>query len=54
MKTTRRIPPSRDWAFLILLWLTGVSGFALEIADYLPKPAPWTYWTLLVPHFRGG
>jgi len=36
-----------DWAFLILLWLTGVSGFVLEIAIYLPQPAAWAYWTLL-------
>lgn len=36
-----------DWAFLILLWLTGVSGFLLEIAVYLPSPAPWMYWTLV-------
>jgi nitrate reductase gamma subunit len=36
-----------DWAFLILLWLTGVSGFLLEVAVYLPSPAPWMYWTLL-------
>jgi len=36
-----------DWAFLILLWLTGVSGFALETALYLPQPAIWAYWTLL-------
>ena len=36
-----------DWAFLALLWATGVSGFALEVAVYLPHPAPWAYWTLL-------
>lgn len=36
-----------DWSFLALLWLTGVSGFALEIALYLPQPAIWAYWTLL-------
>jgi ferredoxin/nitrate reductase gamma subunit len=36
-----------DWAFLILLWLTGVSGFLLELGVYLPHPAPWMYWTLL-------
>lgn len=36
-----------DWAYLILMWLTGVSGFLLEIALYLPQPAPWAYWTLL-------
>ena len=36
-----------DWSFLTLLWLTGMSGFALEIAVYLPHPAIWAYWTLL-------
>ena len=36
-----------DWAFLILLWLTGISGFVLEIAIYLPQPTIWAYWTLL-------
>ena len=36
-----------DWALLTLLWLTGVSGFALEIAIYLPHPEIWAYWTLL-------
>jgi ferredoxin/nitrate reductase gamma subunit len=36
-----------DWAFLILLWLTGMSGFLLETAVYLPSAAPWMYWTLL-------
>jgi ferredoxin len=42
-----RISTVSDWAFLSLLWLTGVSGFLLELAVYLPKPAPWAYWTLL-------
>ncbi len=36
-----------DWAFLILLWLTGITGFVLEIAVYLPTFAPWAYWILL-------
>jgi ferredoxin len=36
-----------DWVFLLLLWLTGASGFVLEIALYLPYPGPWAYWTLL-------
>jgi nitrate reductase gamma subunit len=36
-----------DWAFLVLLWLTGMSGFVLEIAVYLPHPEVWAYWTLL-------
>lgn len=36
-----------DWVLLALLWLTGLSGFALEIAVYLPQPAAWAYWALL-------
>lgn len=35
-----------DWLFLGLLWLTGVSGFLLELALYTP-PAAWGYWVLL-------
>jgi ferredoxin len=45
-ETTSRSSVS-DWAFLALLWLTGISGFALEIAVYLPHPAAWAYWMLL-------
>ena len=37
-----------DWAFLILLWLGGMSGFALEAAIYLPQPYGLSYWILLV------
>ena len=37
-----------DWAFLVLLWLGGMSGFALEVAIYLPQPYGWSYWMLLV------
>jgi ferredoxin len=37
-----------DWAFLILLWLAGMSGFALEAAIYLPQAYGWSYWMLLV------
>ena len=36
-----------DWAFLILLWLGGMTGFALEVAIYLPQPHAWGYWMLL-------
>lgn len=35
-----------DWSFLIMMWLSGVSGFALEAALYLP-PQAWGYWILL-------
>ncbi|MEN8242678.1 MAG: 4Fe-4S dicluster domain-containing protein [Chloroflexota bacterium] len=36
-----------DWAFLVLLWVSGVTGFAVEISLYLPQ-AMWGYWLLLV------
>jgi nitrate reductase gamma subunit len=36
-----------DWSILMLLWLSGVSGFVLEIAVYLPQPPVWGYWMLL-------
>jgi nitrate reductase gamma subunit len=36
-----------DWTFLILLWLSGVSGFLLEISLYLPTTPIWGYWMLL-------
>jgi nitrate reductase gamma subunit len=29
------------------LWLTGVSGFALELALYLPEAPVWGYWVFL-------
>jgi ferredoxin len=36
-----------DWSFLILMWLAGMTGFALELAIYLPHPYAWGYWMLL-------
>jgi len=36
-----------DWVFLALMWLSGVTGFLLEIAVYLPQPYAWSYWMLL-------
>lgn len=36
-----------DWLFLVLLWISTVSGFALEIAIYLPQAPVWGYWMLL-------
>jgi len=36
-----------DWVFLALMWLSGVTGFTLEIAVYLPQPYAWSYWMLL-------
>jgi ferredoxin len=36
-----------DWTFLALIWITGVSGFAIEIALYLPSAPAWGYWVFL-------
>lgn len=44
--STHSVPS--DWSFLVLLWLAGITGFALEMALYLPQPQPWNYWMLLV------
>ena len=32
-----------DWTFLSLLWIAGASGFALELALYLPQAPIWGY-----------
>jgi hypothetical protein len=36
-----------DWTLLALLWITGVTGFVLELALYLPEPPSWGYWFFL-------
>jgi quinone-modifying oxidoreductase, subunit QmoC len=36
-----------DFTFLILLWLSGVTGFIIEIALYLPGAPLWGYWTFI-------
>jgi len=36
-----------DWTLLALLWITGVTGFALELALYLPAVPAWGYWVFL-------
>ncbi len=36
-----------DWTLLALLWITGVTGFGLELALYLPQPPSWGYWVFL-------
>jgi ferredoxin/nitrate reductase gamma subunit len=38
---------SADWTLLTLLWLTGVTGFVLEVALYLPQAPSWGYWVFL-------
>lgn len=36
-----------DWLFLVLLFLSGASGFLIEIALYLPGAPMWGYWVFL-------
>ncbi|MBN2257998.1 MAG: 4Fe-4S dicluster domain-containing protein [Anaerolineaceae bacterium] len=36
-----------DWIFLILLWLSGMTGFIIEIALYLPGAPLWGYWMFI-------
>lgn len=36
-----------DWTFLALIWITGVTGFAIELALYLPTAPVWGYWVFL-------
>lgn len=36
-----------DWTFLALLWITGLTGFAVELALYLPSVPGWGYWVFL-------
>jgi len=37
-----------DWTLLALLWISGVTGFGLELALYLPEPPAWGYWVFLL------
>ena len=48
-KASRSVRKSKsaDWTLLLLLWLTGVTGFALELALYLPQAPVWGYWVFL-------
>ncbi len=36
-----------DWTLLALLWVTGVTGFLIELALYLPQAPAWGYWVFL-------
>jgi len=37
-----------DWLFLVLLWVTGFTGFVIEAALYITPAQPWGYWVFLV------
>jgi len=36
-----------DWLLLTLLWITGMTGFVIEVALYLPGAPAWGYWIFL-------
>jgi heterodisulfide reductase subunit C2 len=37
-----------DWMLLALLWVVAATGFAIELALYLPSAPVWGYWLFLV------
>jgi ferredoxin len=37
-----------DWLLLVLLWITGATGFFIEVALYLPNAQVWGYWVFLL------
>lgn len=41
------VSQASDWLLLILLWITGATGFFIEIALYLPSAPAWGYWVFL-------
>ena len=44
---SREHSSNADWTLLALLWVTGVTGFVLELALYLPDAPAWGYWVFL-------
>lgn len=44
-----RFTKHSDWLFLVLLWLTGLSGFLIEVALYAPPTPQWGY-TVFILH----
>jgi ferredoxin len=37
-----------DWLLLALLWIVAATGFAIELALYLPDAPAWGYWVFLI------
>jgi len=42
-----QVSTASDWLLLVLLWITGVTGFFIEAALYLPDAPAWGYWVFL-------
>jgi len=36
-----------DWLLLVLLLITGITGFLIEVALYTPSAPAWGYWVFL-------
>ena len=47
--TSSQFSKHSDWLFLVLLWLTGFTGFLIEIALYAPPTPDWGY-TVFIGH----
>ena len=43
-----RSSTTADWMLLALLWVTGATGFVIELALYLPSAPAWGYWVFLI------
>lgn len=41
------ISTGSDWLLLVLLMITAVTGFVIEVALYMPNPPAWGYWVFL-------
>ena len=42
-----KVSTASDWLLLVLLWITGATGFFIEVALYLPNAPGWGYWVFL-------
>ena len=42
------ISTASDWLLLALLWITGFTGFLIEVALYATPSPQWGYWVFLV------
>lgn len=45
---TQATSTGSDWMLLTLLWITGLTGFAIEVALYAGQPPAWGYWVFLL------
>lgn len=42
-----KVSTQSDWSLLIMLWVIGVSGLALELGLYMSNAPAWGYWVFL-------